>query len=133
MRIFKSLISKVRGIDPFFEEVKKDQIGLYQHYFSKVIRSIDVDTETNWSMSKPIDNEQFRKDETIMEEIIVVEAATEGLSPAILQVIVHQYFFADVYQREMDQEQWVKRVMWRKNPDYFPSGWQVRNLLDAVS
>jgi len=133
MGIFRNLLNKAKGIDPFFEEIRAEQIGLYQHYFSKVIRSIDVDTETNWSMSKPFDKEQFKKDETIMEAIIVGEAATEGLSPAILQVIVHQYFFADVYQREMDKNQWVKRVMQRKEPDYFPGGWQVRNLLDAVS
>ena len=104
--------------DRFYSEVPREHISLYQHYFTKVINSIDVDTETNWSMSKPYNKEQFKKDEAVMEEIIVSEAAAEGLSPAIFQVIVHQYFFADVYQREMDKSHWVQRVMRLKEPDY---------------
>lgn len=133
MRFLKDLLNKAKGIDPFFEEVRPEQVELYQHYFAKVISSVDIDTETNWSMSKPYNKEQMKRDEAIMEKIIAGEAAAEGLSPAILQVMVHQYFFADVQQREIDKDQWVQRVMRPRQPDYFPGGWQVRNLLDATA
>jgi hypothetical protein len=130
----KANIGKVNeGIDPYFLEIRKEQIPLYQRYFEKVIQSIDVDTQTNWSMSKPYDKNQFRKDEDVMESIILGEATQEGLSPAFLQVIVHQYFFADVYEREKDKGNWVNRVMNTKKVDYFPGGWQVKKLLEAVS
>ncbi|NTU50623.1 MAG: hypothetical protein HGA87_07110 [Desulfobulbaceae bacterium] len=133
MSFLKGLLNKAKGIDPFFEDVKTEQIDLYQHYFKKVIQSVDVSTQTGWSMGKSYDREQFLRDQDLMEQIICGEAGPEGLSPAILQVIVNQYFFADVYQREMDREQWTKRVIYRKNPDYFPSGWGVRKILDEVS
>jgi hypothetical protein len=131
--MLKRLMNKAKGIDPFFEEVKAEQIGLYQHYFIKVLQSIDVDVETSWSMGKPYDKERFQKDEYIMEKIIVGEAAAEGLIPSILQVIVHQYFFADVYQREIDRKRWVQRVIHRKQADYFPGGWQVASLLYTIA
>lgn len=133
MSIFSKLKSKLNGIDPAFEEVKSEQIGLYQHYFDKVINSIDLVTQTNWSQSKEYDRQQMNLDEEVMEKIIAVDAAHEGLSPAILQIMVNQYFFADVYQREIDRDNWVKRVMYRKNEDYFPSGWAVFSLLQKVS
>jgi hypothetical protein len=62
MGMLKRLMNKAKGIDPFFEEVKAEQIGLYQHYFIKVLQSIDVDVETSWSMGKPYDKERFQKD-----------------------------------------------------------------------
>lgn len=133
MPFLSKIINKFKGIDPFYEEVKTDQIGLYQHYFYKIINSIDIDTQTNWSQSKDYDRNQMKKDEEVMEKIATLEARSEGISPAILQVMVNQYFFADVRQREFDKENWVKRVLHRKDVDYFPAGWQMRTLLDAVT
>ena len=62
-------------------------------------------------------------DELTMERIIVGEAvARDGLAPAVLQVMVCQFFAADILQREMDRHRWVERV---RRPDsrvnYFPS------------
>ncbi len=133
MSFLSRMKNKVKGTDPFYEEVKTEQIGLYQHYFSKLINSIDIDTQTKWSQSNDYDRQQMAKDEEIMERIIAVEAAGEGLSPAILQVMVNQYYFADAYQRELDKENWVKRVLHKKDVDYFPGGWQMRTLLDKVT
>jgi len=133
MYFFLRMRNKIKGIDPFYGEVNTKQIGLYQHYFSKIINSIDIDTQTKWSQSKGYDRQQMSSDEEVMEKLITLDAASEGLSPAIMQVMVNQYFFADAYQRELDREDWVKRVLYRKDADYFPSGSQVRTLLDRVT
>jgi hypothetical protein len=133
MGIFSRVKDKVKRIDPFYEEIKTEQIGLYQHYFIKLISSIDIDTQTKWSQSEQYDKEQMAKDEEIMENIIVNEAIRDGLSPALLQVILSQYFFADPYQREIDKENWIKRVTHRKDVDYFPDGWSMRTLLEKVT
>jgi hypothetical protein len=66
-------------------------------------------------------------------KIIVGEAAREGLSPSYLQIMVNQYFFADDWFRERDQDDWVKLVLHRKDVDYFPDGWATRRLLEKVS
>lgn len=133
MGFLKHLTNKVKGIDPLYNIVQTEQIRLYQHYFEKVINSIDVNTQTNWSLNKPYSQLQFKKDEETMERIILGEAAREGLHPGMLQVMVHQYFFADVYQRENDRGNWVKRVMYRKETDYFPDATRTRMLLNAIS
>lgn len=98
-----------------------------------VVDSVDVDTQTRWSKNQEYDRRRFSKDEEVMENLILGEATKAGLSPAILQVIVNQYFFADPYQREMDIDVWVKRVISRKSVDYFPSGWAVRKVLERVT
>lgn len=132
MSFLSGIKNKFKSIDPFYEDVKMEQIDLYQHYFSKLISSIDLDTQTKWSQSKDYDRKQMEKDEEIMGKI-AGEAASEGLSPDIFQVMVNQYFLADVYQREMDRENWIKRILHRKDVDYFPGGRQVRTLLDIVT
>jgi len=131
--MFKALLSKLKGIDPFYEDVKPEQIGLYQHYFAKVIRAVDVSNSTRWSRSERFDRARLAADDEVMEKIIVDEAAREGLSPSYLQIIVNQYFFADERFREMDQDTWVKRVIHRKDVDYFPDGRSTRRLLEKVS
>lgn len=133
MSFLSRMKNKIKGIDPFYEEVKTEQIDLYQHYFSKLVNSIDIDTQTKWSQSKDYDRQQMSKDEEAMEKIITVEAASEGISPAILQVMVNQYFFSDVYERELDKENWIKRVLHRKDVDYFSGGREVRTLLEKVT
>ncbi len=132
MSIFSKVKNKIIGIDSFYGEVQREQIGLYQHYFDKIINSVDIDTQTKWSKSEKYNREQMAKDEDAME-IIANEATREGLAPAILQVMVNQYFFADVYQRELDRHNWVKRVMYRKDVDYFPAGYSMRSLLEQVT
>jgi len=131
--MFKGLMSKLKGIDPFYEDLKIEQLALYHHYFSKVICSIDIINNTRWSRRESYDKARLEADEEIMERIIVEEASREGLSPSYLQVMVNQYFFADERLRELDREAWVKRVINRKAADYFPDGWATRKLLEKVS
>ena len=37
--------------DPFYEEINKDQIPLYQKYLDGLFAVIDIDNYTLWSMS----------------------------------------------------------------------------------
>ena len=65
---------------------------------------------------------RYEKDEEAIERIIVDEATrTDQLKPMCLRIILDQYIYADPYQRELDKEQWVKRVIKRKSMDYFPN------------
>ena len=131
--MFKRWLSRLKGVDPFYEDVNLEQIALYQHYCGKVLRAVDVPNSTRWSKSEPYDRARLDADDEVMENIIVGEAAHEGLSPAYLQIMINQYFFADERLREMDRDKWVKRVLYRKNMDYFPDGWSTRRLLEKVS
>lgn len=131
--MFKALLTKLKGIDPFYADVKPEQIGLYQHYFAKMIGAVDVSNSTRWSRSEHFDHARLAVDDEIMEKIVVDEAAREGLSPSYLQIMVNQYFLADEHFRELDQNTWVKRVVHRKDVDYFPDGWSTRRLLEKVS
>ena len=133
MRIFSIIRAKLLGIDPAYDNVRTGQLPRYQHYFERVLASVDLDTQTNWGMSRPYNKQQFLKNEEAIERIIVGEAVPEGLRPAVLQVMVNQYFLADVWQRERDREQWARRVLYRKKVDYFPSASAVVELLQRVS
>jgi hypothetical protein len=131
--MFKRMLSKLKGIDPFYEDMKVEQIALYQHYFAKIIQAVDVSNSTSWSRSEPYDRSRLAADDEVMEKIIVGEAAREGLSPSYLQIIVNQYFLADERFRELDKDTWAKRVLYRKEVDYFPDGWATRRLLEKAS
>jgi hypothetical protein len=133
MSLLSKLKSKIKGVDPFYEEVRTEQIGLYQRYFQKVLNSIDVETQTAWARGRDYNAQQMARDEERMEKLIALEATAEGLSPAILQVMVSQYFFADEYRRRQDSSNWVKRVLHRQRVDYFPTGYQVRALLERLT
>jgi len=52
MGIFSGIKNKIKGIDPFYEQIKNEEIGLYQHYFNKIILSIDIGNQTKWSKSQ---------------------------------------------------------------------------------
>lgn len=131
--MFKGLLSKLKGIDPFYEDVEVEQIGLYQRYFAKVIGAVDVWNNTQWSRSECYDRARLAADDEVMEKIIVEEATRKGLSASYLQIMVNQYFFADEYFRELDRDTWVRRVIYRKDVDYFPDGWSTRRLLEKVN
>lgn len=133
MWIIDSLLAKWCGVDPGYIDVSKKQIPKYQKYIDMVLSAVDINTQTAWSMSKSYDKDQFRHDEDVMEEIIVGKASKEGFSPRVLQVMVNQYFFADVYQREMDRNRWALRVVHRKPTDYFPSALAMNELLSKIT
>lgn len=133
MGVLSLLRAKILGIDPEYDIVKTSQLPRYQHYFERIICVVDLETQTNWGLSRPYNKQQFWKDEEAMETIIVGEAVPEGLHPAVLQVMLNQYFLADVRERERDREQWARRVLYRKKLDYFPSASAVLELLQRAS
>lgn len=129
----QSVSAKMRGIDPAYADVPAAKVAEYQYYIDKVLAAIDIQTQTAWSMSHQFNKEQFRRDEVVMAEIILGEAAKQGLSPRVLQVMLHQYFFADVHSREADRKQWANRVLHRKQLDYFPDASSMDELLDRIT
>ena len=133
MSFLRTIQAWLRGIDPAYDDVPVTKLPRYQHYIDKILMAIDVHTQTAWSMSRPFDKERFRKDEETMGKIVLEEAAQEGLSPGVLQVMLHQYFFADVYQREIDRDRWAHRVLHRKKMDYFPDAASMAELLSRVT
>lgn len=72
--------------------MQPEQIGLYQHYFAKVIGAVDISNSTRWSRRESYEHARLAADDEIMETTIVGEAAREGLSPSYLQVMVNQFF-----------------------------------------
>jgi hypothetical protein len=119
--------------DPFYAEVKQEQIGLYQYFFQQVLRAVDIANNTAWARAKPYDRSRLAADDETMDGIIGGEAARAGLSPSLLQIMVNQFFFADPYMRETHKEKWVTRVLHREPIDDFPDGWSVRRALEKMN
>ena len=120
-RFLLSVAARVKGIDPFYAEIPKDKIVAYQRYVERVLSTVNVSNYTNWTMGKEYDKAIMQEDDRRMEEIIRGEAvASDRLIGPFLQVMLHQYYAADIVAREMDKEDWVRRVMHRERIDYFP-------------
>jgi len=127
--MFEKLKAKLLGHAEFYSDLAASQVAMYQLYFDKVMSEVDVLNNTHWSRGQQYDRIRLSLDDKAMERIIAKEAVAAGLNPAYLQIIVNQYFFADELQREFDRNQWVKRVLNRKQVDYFPDPWAVRKAL----
>ena len=69
----------------------------------------------------------------MLEKICCKEAASDGLSPVYLQIMINQYIFADPDLRESYGSAWVETVVY--NPEkasFFPRATKVRKMLEAV-
>lgn len=119
--------------DSFYGDVKPEQIELYQHFFLRVIRAVDVANNTRWARGEPYDRARLAADDEAMEAIIVGEGARSGLSSSYLQVMVNQFFFADPYFRESHKDNWATRVLHGVDADYFPDGWSMPRVLERLS
>jgi hypothetical protein len=128
----KQVKAKLKGVDDFYVDLKFDEIAAYQQMFNSVLGSIDIDTETAWSRGEKYDKVRFEKDEQTIN-LLCEQAEQRGFNPAYLIIMVHQYIFADPWQRGWDEKQWAKRVVRRKEVDYFPSGWAMHALLERMS
>lgn len=119
-------------IDSYYELVQIELIGMYQHHFDRIIKSIDVNNYTKWSLSQEHNKEKLQKEDDWMYDQFV-EIENSGLKGGLLQNMINQYFFADQLMREMDKSSWVKRVLYRKYPnDYFPDGSQMRGMMNML-
>ena len=122
----RKFIARIRGIDPFYSEIRKNQVDLYQKYFERLLNTLEIDNSTKRTRGEDYDKATSERDEKTIEKIVVEEAQEkDNLLPVYLQVILEQYFYADVWEREKDKDQWVNRVLRRKNVGYFPDPMRI--------
>ena len=98
--------------DEFYEEINEDQMPLYQKYLDGVLAVVDVENNTLWSKSEEYDKERFERDGRLMEKVFREEAASYGLPPVYPQVMITQYFLADAWVREYQQDTYVENVLY---------------------
>ena len=119
--VIKKLIAKIKGIDPFYSEIKKSQVKLYQRYFERILDEVHLINLSNRCFSQEFDKKLAERDDRIMQQIIIEEAQKQDdLLPVYFQVILDQYICADIWKREKDKSNWVNRVIHRKGVEYFP-------------
>lgn len=120
--------------NPGYEAISESQIALYQKYFDAIFSVIDIHNYTLWATSKGYDGERLKGDDRLIDRISCEEAASYGLSPPCLQVMIHQYFFADPWVREQYQDKWAKTVVCNKDKlSFFPGAIETRKLLAAAN
>ena len=118
--------------DPFYASINRRQLGLYQKYLNGLLLVIDIDNYTQWTVSHKYDREKLRRDQRLIARVCRREAASYGLSPELLQTMIHQYILADPSLRERFQDQWVDTVVYgRETMNFFPQAKRVRRLLDV--
>ena len=116
--------------DPFYSELNPKQLNNYQNYFSEIINSIDIGNLTfsrthNFRFNKKKADRDLKLIDTISKQA----QDKDGLSVVILKIMVEQYTWADAGEREKDKDKWAKRVVNRKELDYFPAANEVYKLL----
>ena len=112
-----------KGVEPAYSDLDPAKLSLYQYYIERCLEAVDVENYTKQTMAKPYDKARMENDDVELEGIIRAEAGQkDGLAPAVLQVMLCQYFAADILQREFDRDRWVERVMHpKRDANYFPS------------
>jgi hypothetical protein len=113
----KRLSLRLKGVHPFYAEMKRTQIALYQHYFNRMIAVADVKNLTDRSHGRPYSQESYDKDYKVLDAILR-EAETNGLMPHYLQVLFEQYIWADVLGREWRKDDWVETARHCKMYDF---------------
>ena len=85
--------------------------------------ALRMDGDTLKKELETYDKQKEEKDDELLQAIIVGEAVKkDGMSGPILQVMLFQYFAADIIMRERDREDWVTCVMKPERAvNYFPS------------
>ena len=106
--------------DLIYQNIISGTESLYQKYFEKILDKIDLQNFTNQTLGRSYDKDKLKNDYKIVEQIVNIAKEKDRLLPLTLQVMLEQYFWADVYMREMDKNKWIYRVTHRKDEDYFP-------------
>ena len=117
-----------RKAKEFYSDISNDNITLYQSTFNKILHSVDTTNNTNWAHSKSYDKELLARDDALIEQVIA-EANSSGINSVYIKMIVYQFFFADVLERENDKAAWVSKVLNRNDLDYFPDPWSLYKML----
>ena len=125
---------KKRVADPFYMDISEEQVSLYQGHLDRLVRTIDIENIMQWAKSKEYDRETLERDDRLLEKVCCKEAASDGLSPVYLQIMITQYFFADPDVRESYESTWVETVVYsHEKESFFPRATKVRKMLEAVS
>lgn len=106
--------------NPIFKNINKGDYPYYQQYFLDALSVIDLQNFTNQTLGVKYNKKLIESDYKRVEKIFNKAKKEHGLSPAILQIMLEQYIWADIYLREIDKNNWIERVTHRKNEDYFP-------------
>lgn len=121
-------------VDSIYENVKSGTEALYQQYFERALSKIDVENFTNQTRGKFCNKQKLTSDYKLVEKITTEAKEKDDLSPMVLQVMLEQYFWADVIFREMEKGKWIYRVINRKDEDFFPDSMTIyKNILDQES
>ena len=118
----------MKGVDEFYLDLDIKQTALYQKYFSQIINVVDIHNLTERSLGRNYDQQKINSDYDKIEKILN-EVGKDNLKPIYLHVMFEQYVYADVWQRERYNDQWVKKVMGRQSMDFFPSPGGVLHIL----
>ena len=124
----RKIIYKMKGVDEFYLDLDIKQTALYQKYFSQIINVVDIHNLTERSLGRNYDQQKINSDYDKIEKILN-EVGKDNLKPIYLHVMFEQYVYADVWQRERYNDQWVKKVMGRQSMDFFPSPGGVLHIL----
>ena len=110
-------------VDPAYAALDPADVPLYQRYFEKCLEAVDVDNYTKHTTYEPCDKARMKRDDETLERILREEAGEKaGLLPPMLQIMLYQYFAADVTARRRDKQRWVERVMYPEPKlNYFPT------------
>lgn len=118
--------------DPFYERysLSESDLRLYQYFFDKILED-----EVVWNAE---DVKDLSKATTRKMNSVLKEADQEGLSSDVLNVMIHQYIYADVMLRGRG-EGWVYTVMRSKrfsrndfSSNYFPSATTVFSAIKKL-
>ncbi len=94
------------GVDPFYWEMKREQIALYQHCFRQMLDAVDVNNLTEQSNGKDYSPEVSARDYAELDKI-VREAKADHLVPKYLQVLFEQFLREDTIEREKHRGTWI--------------------------
>ncbi len=112
---WKNLRLISQGRYPFYWELQTEQIALYQHYFKRMLNSVDIQNLTDRSHGREYRQESYDTDYAGLD-IILCEAEADGLIRHYLQVLFEQYVWADVLNRISHKDDWVITAMrWHGN------------------
>jgi len=106
-----------QGIYPFYWELRTEQVALYQHYFKRMLNSVDIQNLTDRSQGREYRQESYDTDYAGLD-IILREAEADGLIPHYLQVLFEQYVWADVLNRISHKDDWVITAMSSHGHDF---------------
>lgn len=111
-------------VDPkgFYNEMRLEQVSLYQLKFNELLNLVGVDSDEN----------DADLDEDEIDEITADASNAHNLNPIYLKVMLLQYLYADpierrIYNREQD---WVKIVTGltlntTEKTTFYPSAWSI--------